>query len=191
MQARAVATVSSILEATAHILVADGYDRLTTNHVAARAGVSIGSLYQYFPSKESLVGELLDRHCEKLHSLFGEVFMRAQSLSPKELVHEVVGAIYRAKLENPELTRVLVEQIPRLGRLARLEEDMDQVTAAVERYLRAHESLLRVHDLHRAASFAVELGERLTLLAVIRDRNAKPESVIAEISDVVIRYLFA
>mgnify|MGYP003597153915 FL=1 len=61
-QSRARVTVEAILEATAHILTEGGYDALTTNHVAKRAGVSIGSLYQYYPSKEALVGELMDRH---------------------------------------------------------------------------------------------------------------------------------
>src|SRR5687767_9201431 len=63
-QARSRATVDAILRATAHILVREGYDHLTTNRVADRAGVSIGSLYQYFPGKEALVKALLDRHVD-------------------------------------------------------------------------------------------------------------------------------
>jgi AcrR family transcriptional regulator len=52
-QDRSQATVQAILTATTHILTEDGYDQLTTNRVAERAGVSIGSLYQYFPNKEA------------------------------------------------------------------------------------------------------------------------------------------
>ena len=59
-QERSQATVEAILTATAHILTEDGYDRLTTNRVAERAGVSIGSLYQYFPHKDALIFALAD-----------------------------------------------------------------------------------------------------------------------------------
>jgi AcrR family transcriptional regulator len=189
-QARAQATVTAILEATAHILAEAGYDALTTNHVAARAGVSIGSLYQYFPSKEALVGELMDRHCDRMNALFGEVFLRAQRLSPHELAREVVAAIYRAKRENPELSRVLREQLPRMGRVSRLEQSLAQITEVVESYLEQHRSLLRVESPARAAFYAVELGESLTMTSVIKRRGDDPETVIDEITDVVVRYLF-
>jgi AcrR family transcriptional regulator len=60
-QGRSRETVDALLEATAQLLVRDGYDKASTNKIALKAGVSIGSLYQYFPSKEALVSELLER----------------------------------------------------------------------------------------------------------------------------------
>ncbi len=60
-QARALATVDIILDATALVLVDEGHDRATTNRVAERAGVSIGSLYQYFPNRDALLGALRHR----------------------------------------------------------------------------------------------------------------------------------
>ena len=65
-QGRAVATVDAILGATARILVTRGYAALTTNHVAKRAGVSIGTLYEWFPGKEALVAGLIDRHLARV-----------------------------------------------------------------------------------------------------------------------------
>ena len=61
-QARACETVEIILQATTHILKREGRQRLTTNRVAEVAGVSIGSLYQYFPNKASLVAALGERY---------------------------------------------------------------------------------------------------------------------------------
>jgi AcrR family transcriptional regulator len=58
-QRRSRFTVDALLDATARILVKDGFDRASTNKIAAKAGVSVGSLYQYFPSKEAVVGRLL------------------------------------------------------------------------------------------------------------------------------------
>src|SRR5258705_13397994 len=68
-QARSQGTVEAILRATARILVKEGYDRASTNKIALVAGVSIGSLYQYFPSKEALEPALIERHRDEMASV--------------------------------------------------------------------------------------------------------------------------
>ena len=188
-QLRSRETVSAIVEATAHILSEVGYDGLTTNAVATRAGVSIGSLYQYFPSKDALVADLVDRHCERMNALFGAVFMRALTLPPRDLARAVVEAILMSKLENPALSRVLREQLPRVGGLQRLEESLRQVTQMVATYLASHRELLRVSDPERAAFYAVTMGESLTM-AVTTQRPEDADTAIDEITDAVVRYLF-
>src|SRR5690348_2503051 len=65
-QERSRATIDAILTATTRILVRDGFDHASTNRIAEAAGVSIGSLYQYFPSKEALVAALVERHIEEM-----------------------------------------------------------------------------------------------------------------------------
>src|SRR5690242_4040434 len=65
-QQRSRALVDALIEATARILVRDGFDRASTNRIAAAAGVSVGSLYQYFPSKEALVAAVIERHNREL-----------------------------------------------------------------------------------------------------------------------------
>ena len=65
-QERSRATVDALLEATARVLMKEGYDRASTNRIAEVAGVSIGSLYQYFPSKEALVAAVIDRHTQQV-----------------------------------------------------------------------------------------------------------------------------
>src|ERR1700704_3271428 len=67
-QHRSKATVDAILEATARVLIKHGFDGLTTNAAAAAAGVSIGSLYQYFPNKEALVAALLEQHIGQMNA---------------------------------------------------------------------------------------------------------------------------
>src|SRR5215469_8872305 len=65
-QERSRATVDALIEATARILVGEGFDKASTNRIAERAGVSVGSLYQYFPSKEALVAAVMERHNQQL-----------------------------------------------------------------------------------------------------------------------------
>ena len=64
-QERSRQTVEALIEATELVLVEEGWDKITTNHVAERAGVSIGTLYQYFANKEALVGLLLEQYLEE------------------------------------------------------------------------------------------------------------------------------
>src|SRR5579859_1074817 len=64
LQERSRVTVETIMRAAARILVRHGYEGATTNRIAEAAGVSVGSLYQYFPNKEAIVAALLDRHLE-------------------------------------------------------------------------------------------------------------------------------
>src|SRR4051812_5682214 len=75
-QERSKATVDTLLAATARVLVKEGYDRAGTNRIAEAAGVSIGSLYQYFPSKEALVGAVLARHMDAMMNIVRESLVR-------------------------------------------------------------------------------------------------------------------
>lgn len=118
VQERSKQTVAAILQATAQVLVSNGYDRTTTNLVAEKAGVSIGSLYEYFPNKEALVAALASAHVEELM----ERVDRVLQVQDNSVSSPVVAALLRAGLDahrvNPELHKVLVEQVPRIGVLA-------------------------------------------------------------------------
>ncbi|WP_140218486.1 TetR/AcrR family transcriptional regulator [Pseudomonas oryzihabitans] len=103
-QARSANTLAVIVEATARILEERGMGGFTTNAVAERAGVSIGSLYQYFPSKEALLGALIVREA----SGFIADSERALALaSGAEILAGLIGAAVRHQLQRPALARLL------------------------------------------------------------------------------------
>lgn len=112
-QDRSRATVEAILQATAYILVRDGYARLTTNRVAQRAGVNVASLYQ-FPGKEALVAELHRRHIEQGRAAARAVLAAHQGQSPDRVIRTMVEAGIAAHAVEPELHRVFLEQMPRI-----------------------------------------------------------------------------
>lgn len=124
-QQRAKETVDAILAAAAHVLAKDGYEGLNTNRVAERAGVSVGSLYQYFPGKEALVLALLEQHHAEMMALLLTDLDSALPL--EELARTVIGRILAHHAENPRLHAALLEELPRIGRLGevlqRIEED--------------------------------------------------------------------
>jgi AcrR family transcriptional regulator len=110
-QARSRATVEAILEAGARILNDDGWAGFATNGVAERAGVSIGSLYQYFPDKLSLVDAIRRRHLDDCLA----VMRRSKDgrLDPAQFAAQLVRAMTEAHSSHPGLHRALLDETPK------------------------------------------------------------------------------
>lgn len=103
-QPRAVETVACILEAAAQILEAQGFEAFNTNAVAERAGVSIGSLYQYFPGKDALLIALMQREKERFREDANAAL--AEPTGSAALQH-LISAAVRQQLGRAELARLL------------------------------------------------------------------------------------
>jgi AcrR family transcriptional regulator len=166
-QERSRATVESILEATARVLVKRGFDGLTTNLVAEAAGVSIGSLYQYFPNKAALVGALIEKHVENMTQLALAELTRVAQLPMPEAIRSVIETMIRAHAVHPELHRVLTEQVPRVGRMAKLRE-IDAIThRMVAGLLASRKPELAIEDPDMAAFVLVSAIEAITHRAAL------------------------
>jgi AcrR family transcriptional regulator len=171
----------------------EGYDRASTNKIAAVAGVSIGSLYQYFPSKEALVAAVIDRHSHELLQVMRNALIKVAARPIEVAARELVSAAIDAHRVNPKLHRVLAEQIPRIGRLENIEAIDRDTYALVRGYLDAHRSEIDVADLDVAAFMCVTAVEALTHAAVLRRpdilTDEKAEKFVDEVTDLVVRYL--
>lgn len=110
-QSRSKITVEAILQATTHILLAGGAKALTTNHVAERAGVSIGSLYQYFPNKESLIAALIDQHVQQEIDCLSAVIDEWQGELNESLFRKLIQTIIQIHLDDIDLTKLLHQQV--------------------------------------------------------------------------------
>ena len=110
-QARSRATVEAIIEAGAHVLSALGWAGFTTNKVAEAAGVSIGSLYQYFPDKLSLIDAIRRRHLEDVMAVMRDTGRGNRPLT--RLVEELVDGMIAVHSIQPALHRVLLDEAPR------------------------------------------------------------------------------
>ncbi len=188
-QERARATIDALLTATARILVKEGFDRASTNRIAEAAGVSVGSLYQYFPSKEALVAALIERHIDEMMSLFASAFERLASLPLERATRELVGLHLRAHSIDPKLHQVLSEQIPRIDRLDRVRDVERAVTELVRGYLQAHRHEVKVRDLELASFVVVQAVEGVTHAALLHEAPLDDERLMDEISRLVIGYL--
>ncbi|WP_213775369.1 TetR/AcrR family transcriptional regulator [Bradyrhizobium sp. dw_78] len=166
-QARSRATVDALVEATARILVRDGYDKASTNRIADLAGVSIGSLYQYYPSKEALVAAVIDRHNRQIMRRVRTVLTEIASQPIERAVRRLVAVAIEAHRIDPRLHRVLAEQIPRVGRLENVEALNREGHALFRGYLESRRDELRVRDLDLAAFMCATSIETLTHTAVL------------------------
>jgi len=189
-QQRSKETVDIILAATARVLVKEGFDRASTNRIADAAGVSIGSLYQYFPSKEALVAALVERHIDTMSAQL-EAEMAAVADAPLgQAVHRMVTLMMDAHAVDPDLHRVLNEQVPRVGRLHRLHEVEARMQRIVRGYFERRREELGPTDLDTAAFLSVQTIEALTHAATMHQESAPPRDVlIDQATAMVVRYL--
>lgn len=107
-QARATQTVDAILEAATQILQSDGEERLTTNRIAERAGVSIGSLYQYFADKEGIVEALAERERNKIVAVIVKSLSEVDATDSERAVREVVRTLVGAFARRRRARRIVV-----------------------------------------------------------------------------------
>jgi AcrR family transcriptional regulator len=102
VQARSAASVDAILEATIQVLLSVGKERLTTTRVAARAGVSVGTLYQYFPNKSALMQAVLKRHLEQVAEAVERVCREQEGNSLTQIGPALINAFLDAKMKDPK-----------------------------------------------------------------------------------------
>ncbi len=164
-QDRSKVTVEAILTATTHILTEEGYDKANTNRIAEVAGVSVGSLYQYFPNKESLIAVLAEHHAEEMVQLVESHLKNLSNAPIKEVLHELVKAVILAHAINPALHKVLNEQVPRSDLMRQSAEA--KMAAILRSYLEKRCDQLQSQNLNLVVFIVGRTVEALTHAAVI------------------------
>ena len=112
VQRRARQTVEAVLDAVVRIVKREGIEAVTTNHVADVAGVSIGSVYQYFPDKRAIFIALHRRHIEEIDRMVEARLMDHAESSLEELIRAMVEAMIEAHARDPKLYELLFSEVP-------------------------------------------------------------------------------
>lgn len=192
-QERSRATVDALLEATARILVKEGFDKASTNRIAEVAGVSVGSLYQYFPGKEALVAAVIERHQQEITQTVRDELAEVWAQPVEKAMRILVAVAVKAHRVDPRLHHVLAEQIPRVGKLEKLESFNRENYTLFRTYLESCPDELRVDDLELASFVCVTTIEALTHNAVLHQSrmlsDERMEALVDEAAYLVIRYL--
>lgn len=119
VQSRAKVTASAILEAAEKIIINEGYDRATTNYIAERAGVSIGSLYQYFPNKDAIVSAIIEQTVSKLAVGVRAVLRESIDLPLAEVSRRTIEYLLHTFRDHELILYSLSKQTPELVELTR------------------------------------------------------------------------
>lgn len=165
-QERAQATWEVVVKAAAQVLQRRGYARATTNRIAQAAGVSVGTIYQYFPDKDAIFDALIQREIGGLLAVLNGV--QATDGAPLDVqLQWVLRALVATRPDAPALYRSL-EHVPDALFRRRVDEARGEVVAWVRSLLAAHRDELRVDDLDVAAFIVVATAEGVAL-------NATPE----------------
>lgn len=192
-QERSRATVDALIEATARILAREGFDKASTNRIAEVAGVSVGSLYQYFPGKEALVVAVIERHNRDIMQVVHGALAEIASQPIGKGVRRLVAAAVEAHRIDPRLHRVLAEQIPRTGRLENVEAFNREAHVLFKAYLESHSDEIRMVDLGIAAFVCGTSIEALTHTAVLHRTDMLTDEAVGTLIDeatrLVIGYL--
>jgi len=111
-QRRALDTVEAVLDAVVRILKRDGFSAVTTNRIAEVAGVSIGSVYQYFPDKHAIFVALHERHVAEIDRMVERKLLEHAASPLDTLVGAMVEAMVEAHEQDPELYELLHTEVP-------------------------------------------------------------------------------
>lgn len=186
-QERSAAMVEALIEAAARVFVKEGYAKATTNKIASAAGVSVGSLYQYFPSKDAIAVELLRRYRQGLIELVSTRLSGVTDSTFEEVVRGLLGDLVRAKNIDPALHRVLIEQVLRTTARKELEGFEDALESALSRALEQAQVPLPDRELAAFVLVRVVLGIAHAVV-VDRPRHKTPQ-LVDELTHLVVGYV--
>jgi len=190
-QERARVTVEALLDATARVLCQSGYDGLTTNKVAAAAGVSVGSLYQYFPGKDALVIALLLRHADHQHAAFQRALLGVADAPIPAVVDAVLDVLSAQQDSDPELGFVLMNQLPRVGEMGQIiAYSEEKLAVPLLAFLRARAADLPDLDL-AATTFLLThaIPPLLQRMRLTRPSKERRRAVFQELRKMLVAYL--
>lgn len=134
-QKRSRVTLDSIFEATIQVLLANGLDAITTVQIAERAGVSVGSLYQYFPNRNALLAAVVKRHVGEVVDATIRACESAHGKTIREMCATMMSAFVDAKTRRPEVSRALYLPSAAVNADAIVKEESMRCAQAVQRML--------------------------------------------------------
>jgi len=191
-QDRSRTTVEAILEAAIDLLGAHGYARTSTNRIAARAGVSVGSLYQYFPNKDAIVTALFERHATGIEQVVSIAMadLRRHDLPVREAFRRMLTGFRAMHDANPKLARAVDPELDGRRQIAdmvrrreqRFRDDLACVLAARPDVRRGNHEVM--------ASLLYEIVEAVTSAIMHGDaRRFDFEDALAEATEAICRYI--
>lgn len=188
-QSRSRVTVSTILDAAVRIMDQEGPDAATTTRIAEVAGVSVGTLYQYFGNRDSILDALQDREFERATEfMLGALADTAGT--PEQIARRVIEGLLELYAACPALHRLLVVEGLRVTPTARVQAFDLRMVSAIRAFM-GHAGLPFRRQNHDVAAFVIYNSVRATMLARLLEApvGLDDAALVAELTDLVVSYL--
>ena len=188
-QGRSRVTVDAILQSAAVILKETDYAKFNTNLVAERAGISIGSLYQYFPNKDSLIVALHKKHTQHIGDILRTVIDSQNAQTLKQRIESLVDGVIAAHSFEPELHKLLEKKLPFFD--INSVEDETGIRQEIFRLVELHQEEIVEKNKPLIVWMILQLLESLIHAAVLEPpvNNVKPQELRNAIIQSIYRYL--
>lgn len=191
-QGRSKETVDAITEAAARVFATEGLERSTIARIAKVAGVSVGSLYQYFPSKEALIVAVFEREERRMERLFLESLASEGVADVPRLLRKFLGSMLAIYENEGALFRVLLEEVPRVAGVGPVHEVDRTVAKHVRMLLEAARDRILPRDLDVASRLLVRtLRYNLIPVLVEQGGGLDREAFLDELTALLANYLVA
>lgn len=181
--------VERIIAAGQTVLLRDGYEKASTNRVAGEAGISPGSLYQYFPDKEAVLAAVIDRHAALLSEQLTAVLADRLDEPGPSLVRASFEGLLDVLTENVEFVRLVAEVLPRTQSgswTAALEQRISDLVTA---YLSINKSQTSITDPATSGWILVRMVEHLSAQYVLEQPPIPREKFVDELVALTLAYV--
>lgn len=188
-QQRSRDMVERIIDAGQAVLISHGYEGASTNRIAHTAGISPGSLYQYFPNKDAIIGAAIDRYNSEVSERVRAQVLKNMAEPPEQALRQSISALLDALGNQPELLRAVVEQTPRISVGHTVVNFEDQIadltrTALTLRGYRPNADT----DIPAAAWMLVRTVEHLTVRYILDRPDIPRDAFLTNITRMILNY---
>lgn len=191
-QDRSKDTVNIILKATTHIIDQVGVSGISTNKIAEKAGISIGSLYQYFPNKESILAKLMHDYLNKQHQLVSQALLKSDAKSLKEAIEVVLNVIIKSKSHQIQLNKLFIENFTRIGDIKLLQDNHKKLIEIFKLAITPYKNEVRSGDLELMLFNCIQSILMISVSTLFsKEYSIKDQKVKEEMLELVYRYLKA
>lgn len=189
-QARSQATVQAILDGAIRVFDQEGSDAATTSRIAEVAGVSVGTLYQYFADRDAILDALQDREFQRAAVMLGETLSDSDHESERHVAQAVISGLLQLYRNSPGLHRLLAVDGMRVSPSERVVAFDQKMVDILRGFFEVTPFQVARKNRH-AAAFVLYQSVRATMLAAICEEPAglSDEVLVEEVTDLVVGHL--
>lgn len=169
-QERAISTMEDIFKATAHILEKDGFEKTSTNKIAEKAGVSIGSLYQYFPTKDAIVSKLMERFVNREMEMFTAVVAEKKAANLEQTIRAIIQSMLESKINNKRFTKIFAQKIFSFNKFDMLKKSDEYLMTLFKTHIEPFKDEVREENLEMALWMIIQSVKLVTVAMIFEDR---------------------